>query len=124
MAMDDDFNTADAVSVIFELAREVNTAVSPRKDPASALAGACLAIFDELCGVLGIPCGEEKADSDAELEKAIAARQAARKAKNWAQADRIRDEFKGKGHCPGRHPPGRQVAQSLAVSSLLWARIE
>jgi cysteinyl-tRNA synthetase len=96
-AMDDDFNTADAVSVVFELAREVNAAVSPRKNPTRALAGACLAVFDELCGVLGIPFGEEKADSDAEIEKAIAERQAARKAKNWAEADRIRDELKAKG---------------------------
>jgi cysteinyl-tRNA synthetase len=64
-----------------------------------ALAGACMAVFDELCGVLGIPFGEEKSDSDsdAEIEKAIAERQAARKAKNWAEADRIRDELKAKG---------------------------
>ena len=94
--MDDDFNTADAVSVLFDLVREVNTAVSPSADPSSALAEACLAIFTELADVLGIPFGA--ADSaDEAIEEKIAARQAARKAKNWAEADRIRDELKAEG---------------------------
>ena len=94
--MDDDFNTADGVSVIFELTREVNAAVSPAADPTKALAAACRDIFLELCGVLGIPFGAEKS-LDAEIEEKIAARQAARKAKNWAEADRIRDELKAAG---------------------------
>ena len=96
--MDDDFNTADAISVIFELVREVNAAVSPSSDPTKALAEGCRAIFLELCDVLGIPFAEEKEDDEAaEIEAQIAARQAARKAKNWAEADRIRDELKAKG---------------------------
>ena len=94
--MDDDFNTADAVSVIFELVRDVNAAVSPAADPTRALAAACRDIFLELSGVLGIPFGEEKS-LDGEIEEKIAARQAARKAKNWAEADRIRDELKAEG---------------------------
>ena len=94
--MDDDFNTADGVAVIFELVRDVNAAVSPAADPAKALAAACRELFLELCGVLGIPFGEEKG-LDAEIEEKIAARQAARKAKNWAEADRIRDELKAAG---------------------------
>ncbi len=94
--MDDDFNTADAVSVIFELAREINTAVSPAADPSKALAAACRDVFLELCDVLGIPFGAQE-DLDAEIEEKIAARQAARKAKNWAEADRIRDELKAAG---------------------------
>ena len=94
--MDDDFNTADAVSVLFELTREVNAAVSPAADPAKALAAGCREIFLELADVLGIPFGEAKT-LDAEIEEKIAARQAARKAKNWAEADRIRDELKAQG---------------------------
>ena len=94
--MDDDFNTADAVSVIFELVRDVNAAVSPAADPSKALAKACRDIFLELSDVLGIPFGQED-DLDAEIEGQIAARQAARKAKNWAEADRIRDELKATG---------------------------
>ena len=94
--MDDDFNTADAISVIFELIREVNAAVSPASDPTKALAIACRDFYLELADVLGIPFGEEKS-LDAEIEEKIAARQAARKAKNWAEADRIRDELKAAG---------------------------
>lgn len=94
--MDDDFNTADAISVIFELVREINAAVSPATSPSKALAAACRDIFLELCDVLGIPFGQEE-DLDKEIEEKIAARQAARKAKNWAEADRIRDELKAAG---------------------------
>jgi len=95
-AMDDDFNTADAVSVIFEMVRDINAAVSPAADPTKALAEGCRAMFLELCGVLGIPFGQ-CADLNIEIEKKIAARQTARKAKNWAEADRIRDELKAEG---------------------------
>ena len=95
-AMDDDFNTADAVSAIFELVREINAAVSPATNPSKALAQGCLAVFTELADVLGIPYGGAE-DADAEIEEKIAARQAARKAKNWAEADRIRDELKAAG---------------------------
>ena len=97
--MDDDFNTADAISVIFEMVREINTAVSPATDPSKALAQACLDRFLELCDVLGIPFGSDSSeDPEAKaIEEKIAARQAARKAKNWAEADRIRDELKAAG---------------------------
>ena len=91
--MDDDFNTADAISVIFEMVREINAAVSPAADPSKALAQACLDRFLELCDVLGIPFGSDSSeDPEAKaIEEKIAARQAARKAKNWAEADRIRN---------------------------------
>jgi cysteinyl-tRNA synthetase len=97
-AMDDDFNTADAVSVIFELAREANSATTPDRSPSKALAGQLLDVFDELIGVLGLIYGE--ADDNglaAEAEALIAARQTARKEKNWAEADRIRDKIKELG---------------------------
>ena len=96
-AMDDDFNTADAIAAIFELVRDVNAAVSPASDPTKALAKVCYDEFTELCGVLGIPFASEAADLDKEIEEKIAARQAARKAKNFAEADRIRDELKAEG---------------------------
>ncbi len=94
--MDDDFNTADGIAVIFELVRDVNNAVSPSADPSKALAAACRDIFLELCGVLGVPF-QNSLVLDRDIEEKIAARQAARKAKNWAEADRIRDELKAAG---------------------------
>lgn len=94
--MDDDLNTADAVSVIFELVREINSAVSPSTDPTKALAKACDDIFTELSDVIGIPFATAEA-VDEDIEAMIESRQAARKAKNYAEADRIRDELKGMG---------------------------
>jgi cysteinyl-tRNA synthetase len=95
--MDDDLNTADAISVIFELVREVNSAVRAETNPTKALAQACLDLLMELSDVIGIPYGEGASDLDAEIEALIEQRQAARKAKNWAEADRIRDELKAQG---------------------------
>ena len=95
--MDDDLNTADAVAVIFELVREINAAVSPASNPTKALARASAVVFDELSGVLGLPLAKAAEDMGAEVEKLIEARQAARKAKDFAEADRIRDELKAKG---------------------------
>lgn len=96
-AMDDDFNTADAISIIFEMVRDMNAAVSPAADPTKALAKLCFDEFMELCEVLGIPFSAGADTLETEIEEKIAARQAARKAKNFAEADRIRDELKAEG---------------------------
>ena len=96
-ALEDDFNTADGVSVMFELVREVNTATG-KADCSKALAKACLDRLLELDGVLGLLYRQEETDDLAAwVEEEIQARQEARKAKNWAEADRIRDELKAKG---------------------------
>jgi cysteinyl-tRNA synthetase len=97
-AMDNDFNTADAVAVIFELAREANSATAPDKAPSKALAAELLRVFDELTGVLGLLYGDEAESALArEVEALIAARQEARQQKNWAEADRLRDKIKEMG---------------------------
>ena len=95
-AMDDDLNTADGLAAVFELVRDIN--VSVLQSGSEALITDAIKLFDELTDVLGIVYPHEQADDlDAEVEKMIEARQAARKAKNWAEADRIRDELKDKG---------------------------
>jgi cysteinyl-tRNA synthetase len=94
-AMDDDLNTADAVGVLFELVRAVNTAVELA--PTRAFAKACRAMIGEFADVLGLLYRQKKDNLDETVEKLIKARQAARKAKNFAEADRIRDELKAKG---------------------------
>ena len=96
-AMDDDFNTADAISAIFELVREINSAVSPNAHPTKALAEGCRALYLELSDVLGIPVSEKKDALTPEQEALFNARKDARKAKNWAESDRIRDELKAQG---------------------------
>ena len=96
-AMDDDFNTADAVAVIFELVRESNT-VAADAAPSKAFASATLELLTELADVLGIFYADAgKISLDEEVEALIAVRQAARKEKNWAQADKIREQLSGMG---------------------------
>ena len=95
-AMDDDLNTADAMGVLFDLVRTVNTALEGK--PTKGLAEACRAMFRELIDVMGLLYARKKADSlDEKVEAMIAARQQARKEKNFAEADRIRDELKAMG---------------------------
>lgn len=95
-SMDDDFNTANALAAIFELLRDVNTRVSAH-NPSRGLAMGCLNRLTELTEVLGL-LEEKKEDviSD-DIEAIIEQRQEARKSKNWAEADRIRDQLKEMG---------------------------
>ncbi|MBP2018382.1 cysteinyl-tRNA synthetase [Symbiobacterium terraclitae] len=95
-AMDDDFNTAEGIAVLFDLSRELNSRVAPGASRVLAEGG--LALLKELAGVLGLLQRERAAqDLDAEVEALIAARQEARKARNFAEADRIRDQLKAIG---------------------------
>ena len=93
--MDDDNNTADALSVVFDLVRFANTNV-PDGAP-KELAKGVLDVLLTLTDVLGLIVLTEKENLDEEIEALIEARQAARKAKDFATADRIRDELKAKG---------------------------
>ena len=94
-AMDDDLNTADGIAAVFELVRDINVSVlaSDSKD----LIAYAAKLFDELTGVLGLVYNRKTDSLDSEIEALIEARQAARKEKNWAEADRIRDELKAQG---------------------------
>lgn len=95
-AMDNDLNTADALAVLFELVRDANTRVTATT--AAAVAEAYLDLFRELDQTLGILSGALAEETlDAEIEALIVRRQEARRAKNWAEADRIRDELAARG---------------------------
>lgn len=94
-AMDDDINTADALSVIFDLVRDANThlkAESPRR-----LIEAFYNTFKSLTDIMGIVQKEQKKSLDQEIEELIEKRQQARAAKDWATADKIRDDLKARG---------------------------
>ena len=95
-ALDDDLNTADAIAAVFELVRDVNVSVLGA-DAAKATVQAAIDAFDELTGVLGLVYNRAEKTLDSEIEAMIEARTAARKAKNWAEADRIRDLLKAQG---------------------------
>jgi len=94
-AMDDDFNTADALAAVFELVKFANTqAVEGRS---GAFAGRLLSLLESLCSVLGLETRRKEEILDAEIEDLIAQRQAARKEKNFARADEIRNELLARG---------------------------
>ena len=93
--MDDDANTADALSVIFDLVRYTNTNVT--ETASKALAQGTLDVLTMLCDILGIIALPEKEIPDAGIEALIEERQAARKARNFARADEIRDQLKAMG---------------------------
>lgn len=95
-AMDDDLNTADAIASIFELVRDINTNVVG-KTPSKALVEGAISVFDELIGVLGLVYNRKTETLDSDIEALIEARTNARKEKNWAEADRIRDQLKEMG---------------------------
>ena len=95
-AMDDDLNPADAIASIFELVRDINTNVVG-KTPSKALVEGAIAMFDELTGVLGLVYNRKTETLDSDVEALIEARTNARKEKNWAEADRIRDQLKEMG---------------------------
>ncbi len=94
-AMDDDLNTADAIAAVFELVRDINTAIAAGANKATLeLASKA---FDELTDVLGLVYNRNQASLDDEVEELIAQRAQARKDKNWALADEIRDKIKAMG---------------------------
>lgn len=95
-AMDDDLNTADGLAAVFELVRDINVSVLP--SGSKALLEEAAALFDTLAtDVLGLVYNRKKETLEADIAARIEARQAARAAKNWAEADRIRDELKAEG---------------------------
>ena len=94
-AMDDDFNTADAVAAIFDLVKYINTTTD-----AESSKEYLQKLFDllvKLTGVLGLIVDKKEEILDEDIEKLIEERQAARKAKDFARADAIRDELLEKG---------------------------
>jgi len=94
-AMDDDLNTADAISVIFELVKFANTMVT--EESSKSYAQAVLAEIEELSDIMGLIVNKEAEDLDAEIEVLIEQRQAARKERNFQRADEIRDQLLAQG---------------------------
>lgn len=94
-AMDDDLNTADAISVIFELVKYANVNVT--EESSKATVELVLNTIEKLCDILGIITEKKEEILDSDIEALIEERQAARKAKNFARADEIRDQLSSMG---------------------------
>lgn len=94
--MDDDLNTADGISVLFELVKDINTKIIDKPVSKSVCEHAAK-VFDELCDVLGLLYNRKSNDLDAEIEELIKKRQEAKANKDFATADKIRDDLKARG---------------------------
>ncbi|MEE3362522.1 MAG: cysteine--tRNA ligase [Anaerovoracaceae bacterium] len=105
--MDDDLNTADAISTVFEMISAINNQI--RDGASKEYAKEALASMQELCDVLGLLQTEDSGEIDDEIQKLVDERQEARKNKDFARADEIRDELKARGITLKDTPQGVQI---------------
>ena len=90
--MDDDFNTADAITVLFDLTKDINNSINI--ESSFELCEKAEALIRELAGTLGILQRHMKKDLESEIQELIDKRQQARKDRDFALADKIRDDLK------------------------------
>lgn len=109
-AMEDDLNTADALAAIFELVRELNTlAREPGTSQEALQAGKSL--LQELCGVLGLLLESREEEIPEAVLDLLERRKAARKEKNFALADQLRDEITGLGYLVEETRQGTKISK-------------
>ncbi len=108
-AMDDDINTADAISAIFELVSDVNKVIT--QNPSKEVCKKCAAAIRELGAVLGL-LGKEKEGTDDDIQSIVAERAEARAAKDWAKSDELRDKLKEMGYIVKDTPQGQQIIKA------------
>ena len=105
--MDDDLNTADGITAVFELVTKINNQL---KDGASKdFAERALGLLQELCDVLGLLQDKERESIDEELDTLLKERQEARDRKDFKRSDEIRDILKEKGITLKDTPQGLQI---------------
>lgn len=110
--MDDDLNTADAISVIFELVTEINKNIMNKKEISEEYLNLSKQIFDELTGVLGIlydDSSKKTEEINEEIKNLLNERETARKEKNFKKADEIRDEIISRGYILEDTPSGAVI---------------
>ena len=110
-AMDDDVNTADAISVIFEVVALANKSITAESNTALSVIKKAVELIYELGGVLGILYKDEEEGLPADIEALLEKRAEARKNKNWAESDAIRDELKSLGYEVKDTPQGQQLTR-------------
>ncbi len=109
-AMDDDLNTADGITAVFELVRDINTALLDENTAKGSLM-LLRDVFDELTGVLGI-LYEKEEEIPQEILNLVQRRKGARKNKDFALADKIRDEIAAKGYIVEETRQGTNVKKA------------
>ena len=111
-AMDDDLNTADAISVIFELVSEANKNIIGNTDFSKETISLTIDTIRELGGVLGLLSKGADNDTDDEINAILKERETARKEKNWAKSDELRDKLREMGIIVKDTPQGQQITKA------------
>ena len=111
-AMDDDLNTADAISVIFEIVSEANKAITADCGFAKEIITFTIDTIRELGGVLGLLAEKDDEGLSDEIQALIDERAEARAAKNWAKSDEIRDRLREMGIIVKDTPQGQQITKA------------
>ena len=109
-AMDDDLNTADAISVIFEIVAEVNKSITMESNSSKEIIDYAINLIKELGGVLGLFIKEKNDEISPEISALLDERKRAREEKNWAKSDEIRDKLKEMGIIVKDTAQGQQIS--------------
>lgn len=110
-AMDDDLNTADAISAIFEIVSEANKAITAQSGFSKEVIGFTVDTVKELGGVLGLLQKSEDGEISAEVKALLDERQAARASRDWAKSDELRDKLREMGITVKDTPQGQQIVR-------------
>lgn len=110
-AMDDDLNTADAISALFEMVKEINTSINLNNRASKQTVEFCINLLKELGGILGILQKQVREEIDPVIQELIEKRQQARKEKNWKLADEIRDKLREMGIILEDTPQGVKIVR-------------
>ncbi len=111
-AMDDDLNTADAISVIFELVSEANKNIIGNTDFSKETISLTIDTIRELGNVLGLLTKDADSNTDDEINAILKEREVARKEKNWAKSDELRDKLREMGIIVKDTPQGQQITKA------------
>ena len=112
-AMDDDLNTADAIAVVFDLIREINTNIQGENPENAGYVAYASELYTELTGVLGLLYNKKEEEIPADILALVEERAAARKAKNFARADALREEITAKGYIVEETRQGTKVTKKV-----------
>ena len=96
-ALEDDFNTADAIAALFNLTKKINTVVSEENELSKSFLQSVMKIFDDLCEVLGFSFAKKTEKLDSDVKDLIEKREEARRKKDWELSDSLRERIEKMG---------------------------